>query len=128
MRFDWPTLAFASPMRSGKLYVEHPSGAIPSLLNGVWNVAVSDAMIVSVSDAVGWWCVSVCYSSTGRDWMHFKKSNCVSAPDVTAMPIAGPLTAAMIGFGKSMYDWNVLHSVTVCRCHVQAIYCYHAAV
>ena len=47
-------------MRSGKLYVEHPSGAIPSFLNGVWNVAVSDAMIVSVSDAVGWWCVSVC--------------------------------------------------------------------
>ena len=36
-------------------------------------------------------------------------NNCPSAPDVTAMPIAGPLTAAMIGFGKSMYDWNVLH-------------------
>ena len=48
-------------------------------------------------------------------------SNCLSAPDVTAMPIAGPLTAAMIGFGKWMYDWNVLHSVTVCRYHVQAI-------
>ena len=72
VRFDWLTLALASPMRSGKLYVEHPSGAMPSFLNGVWNVAVSDAMIVSVSDAVGWWCVSVCYSSTARDWMHFK--------------------------------------------------------
>ena len=72
VRLDQLTLALASPMRSGKLYVEHPSGAIPSFLNGVWNVAVSDAMIVSVSDAVGWWCVSVCYSSTARDWMHFK--------------------------------------------------------
>ena len=39
VRLDQLTLALASPMRSGKLYVEHPSGAIPSFLNGVWNVA-----------------------------------------------------------------------------------------
>ena len=52
---------------------EQPSGGTPSFENGSENVADSEATMQSMSVAV-----------------------------VTAAPSAGPLTAATIGFGKSM--------------------------
>mmetsp|Transcript_2232 Transcript_2232/g.4344 ORF Transcript_2232/g.4344 Transcript_2232/m.4344 type:complete len:228 (+) Transcript_2232:114-797(+) len=69
--------AVVSPMCSTKSADEHPSGGTPNLAKGSEKVAASDATMLSISVAV-----------------------------VTAAPSAGPLTAATIGFGKSMTVWK----------------------
>ena len=63
--------AFSSPSRSGHVTEEQPSGGTPSFANGSEKEALSLATIASMSTV-----------------------------EVTAAPIAGPLTAATIGFGK----------------------------
>ena len=58
----------------GNVREEHPSGLCPRLINGVWKVALSEAYTRS----------------------HNPRT-------VTAMPTAGPFTAAINGFENSMY-------------------------
>jgi hypothetical protein len=65
--------AFTSPMMRAKWTEEQPSETILRAPNGVENVALSEARMASQSVA-----------------------------DVTTAPMAGPLTAAMMGLGKSM--------------------------
>ena len=65
---------FEYPMILGNVREEHPSGLCPRLINGVWKVALSEAYTRSHSPRA-----------------------------VTAMPTAGPFTAAINGLENSMY-------------------------
>mmetsp|Transcript_30371 Transcript_30371/g.98090 ORF Transcript_30371/g.98090 Transcript_30371/m.98090 type:complete len:205 (-) Transcript_30371:306-920(-) len=74
VQFSSPSIrcALAAPMRSAKVTLEPPSGGTPNLANGSEKVALGEA-----------------------------KQPSIRRVDVTAAPIAGPLTAAAIGFGNS---------------------------
>mmetsp|Transcript_3813 Transcript_3813/g.11261 ORF Transcript_3813/g.11261 Transcript_3813/m.11261 type:complete len:228 (+) Transcript_3813:155-838(+) len=80
-QFSSPSMrcAAASPMRSGKVTDEQPSGGTPSLAKGSEKVAAGEAKHASIRQV-----------------------------EVTAAPMAGPLTAATIGFGKSRKQANSL--------------------
>mmetsp|Transcript_48169 Transcript_48169/g.110672 ORF Transcript_48169/g.110672 Transcript_48169/m.110672 type:complete len:212 (+) Transcript_48169:332-967(+) len=74
--------AFCSPMMRAKLTLEQPSGTRPSAWKGVWKVAFSEATTPSPSVA-----------------------------EVTAAPIAGPLTPTKSGLGKSR---NIANRAVFC--------------